>query len=324
MTITETSPETTFNEGVAEARLQMGAEVRPIDEAMFGLRAVLRAGGQEYAIPDLWNRWHYPVGMHPAGVGIAEIKKSIVHAAHQMVERFTNEFQSSSRDRYYIIRHAWDQVRLWDFKRQVAQLVENDIRRHKPGIRKNNKEFKRLVQLVFAEAQMAILKQMADNLTRQIGTLKIHLEADKGGTIAQDASGLAKSGAYLRSVAADISILNPGDPAICQLTVLAERYEKLADDMLVPVQTALTDMERVWTLIGGIQVELAKVDQHRRAWFRTLQECDNRGLKGIGRKHFEEEAACALQKAEALQLVVDKMLRTENLLTEEGGMTCAG
>jgi hypothetical protein len=75
-------------------------------------------------------------------------------------------------------------------------------------------------------------------------------------------------------------------------------------------------------VLKHVLIELAQANAARRDWFRELQEADSRGLKGIGRKQFEEKAAVGMEKAEAIQREVDKMLRAENLLTGEEGMTC--
>jgi hypothetical protein len=318
---TITRDETTFNSGAVEARSKFGVECRPMDETLFGLRAVLRAGGREYEITDLYNRWHCPVCISE-GFPLDRLTPALVGEAERIVERYGNKFQIETRDRHYVIQHGWDQVRLWDFKRQVLQLIETDIRRHKPGLRKNNVEFKRLAQLVFAEAQMGILKTMADKLTTQMGTLRIHLNEEKPGTIAREAASLRESGEHLQEIAADVTVLQPGAAVLEPLYELGERFLARAVEMLKPVETAIADMDRVWHLICDVQVILTKADVARRARFRTLKEADDRGLKGVGRRQFEEQAQLHMADADKAQVEADKLLRKENLLGQEEEMTC--
>lgn len=322
MTATRIDLETTFNEGVAEARVKL-AEVRPIDETMFGLRAVLRAGGQEYSVPDVWNRYHQPFIISRDHMTVAELAHNIgISARENTLPHYRRRLEQEGRDRYYIITHAWDQVRLWDFRRRVMELLVNDIKTHKPGLRKNSKEFKRLAQMVFAEAQGLILKQISEALNRQIGSLFQHQDETQPGTIAQEAAKLKSGGRFLREVAADLAILQSGADVIPELLALAEQFDRKAIERVKPVTEAITDMGRVAALVDQIMLELTKANTARRAYARTLQEADSRGLKGVGRQQFEQEAAFALQKAETLQLVIDKMLRSENLLSGEEGMTC--
>jgi hypothetical protein len=127
---------------------------------------------------------------------------------------------------------------------------------------------------------------------------------------------------YLEECAADMAILQPDAEVIQELSGLAGQFRTKAADMVVPVNQAIEDMERVAAVIDQAMVELAQANSARRDWARELNEADSRGLKGIGRKQFEEKAALAMQKAEALQLVIDKLLQAENLLCGEERMTC--
>jgi len=313
--------ETAFNAGMAEARIKFGAECRPVDETLHALRAVLKEGGREYEVMDLYNRWHAPISF-AEGQPLERLIDLIIAEATRIAGHYRMTLGQETRDRNYIITHAWDQVRLWDFKRQVLQLIETDIRRHKPGLRKNNVEFKRLAQMVFAEAQMAILQVMADKLTRQMGTLRIHLEEEKPGTIAKEAAEHRRSGEYLISIAGDLRVLGHDSELLIQLQALAAGLGAKGEGMLQPVHAAIEAMERVWYLICEVQVTLTHADKARRDWHKTLEEADKQGLKGIARRDFEGKAGIYMDDAMRHQLEADKMLRSENLLTEQERMTC--
>jgi hypothetical protein len=324
MTTTTINHEATYKAGQEEAVTQLGlAEVRPIDETLFGLRAVLKAGGQDYSIMDIFNRYHSPFVFSHDKMSLAELTTNIVGAARSdILKRYTQRYENESHDRCYVIRHAWEAVKLWNFRSQVMQLIENDLKKHDRTLRKNSKQFKRLSQMVFAEAQMQILREMSNSLNRQIGSLKQHLKEEEPGTIAQDALKLKNAAQFLISSADDLDILQPGEDVRDELLALAGKFETKASSMLPAISQAITDMEQVATSIDQALVELGKADVARRAWARTLKEADDRGLKGVGRQQFETEAAFSMQKAECLQLAVDKILCNENLLKEGEGMVC--
>lgn len=323
MTATQTCHETAFNEGVAEARIKLGAEVRPIDETMFGLRAVLRAGGQEYSVPDVWNRYHQPFIIGHDRMAPDELIRNIVASVEPYILKGYHErLERESRDRSYIIRHAWDQVRLWDFKRRVLELIRTDIKTHKPDLRKNSKEFKRLAEMVFAEAQVLVLNQMHTALQQQKRSLLAHQDEKQPSTIGQDARKMRDAADYLRSVAADVTILQPdASSVVTELQALADQFDRKAEAMGEPVAQALGEMERVSNMIQQAIVKLAGVNTARRAWAKKLHEIDQ-GLKGKAKQDALTEVYRLVNEAETIQREVDAMLREENLLTREEAMRC--
>jgi len=198
----------TYNQGVIEATEKL-SDCRPVDRVLFGLRAVLREAGRNYEIGDLWTRWNVEIGSLPNNCAVSDIALSLQEKAKRVIENYTAKIRENNRDHSYIVFHSWDIVKIWDFKRQVMQLIESDIKHHKPGLRKNNKEFKRLMQMVFCEAQIVILKKMSERLTEQIKTLSVHTQESAPGTLAKYAANERKCGEYLRSLAGDLQVLSP-------------------------------------------------------------------------------------------------------------------
>jgi len=217
----------TYNQGVIEATEKL-SDCRPVDRVLFGLRAVLREAGRNYEIGDLWTRWNVEIGSLPNNCAVSDIALSLQEKAKRVIENYTAKIRENNRDHSYIVFHSWDIVKIWDFKRQVMQLIESDIKHHKPGLRKNNKEFKRLMQMVFCEAQIVILKKMSERLTEQIKTLSVHTQESAPGTLAKYAANERKCGEYLRSLAGDLQVLSPDLSSIEQLVKLAELYETMA------------------------------------------------------------------------------------------------
>jgi hypothetical protein len=324
MTTTKSDFETVYNQGVYEARFTLGAGVQPHDELRFGLRAVLRAGGRESSIMDLWTRYQDPIGLLPEGCGIDRIVGAIVANTEQRVlPYYQDKLAWESKDRYYsYIRCAWDMVKIWDFRRQVMELIERDIKTQIPGIRRNTRQFKRLAQMVFAQAQMAILQAMSRKLGIEIGTLRLQLNQGKEHTVGHVSMRLESAGRHLQELAADIAVLQPGAPVIEPLTRLAEQFKTRAGEILMPVDHAIEDMERVRAMIDQIHPDLVKADAARRAWASATKKLESKSFKGELRRQLEHEALVARNDAERLELAVAEMLRTENFLCAEEKMLC--
>ena len=322
MTATATEMDARFEEGAQAARAKFGEECRKIDETLHGLQAVLAAGGQQHEVMDLWNRYQYPVMLYCEGKGMDAVLPAMLAAAGELIKKYTKILDSISRDWNYLIRHAWDQVKLWAFRRQVLQLIEADLKTHQPGLRKNSKEYKRLQQMVFCEAQKVILARMSEELSRQIGMLNLHLDSNQIGTVAEEAEKQRQSCRYLRSVADDLKILEPACSLVEDLRILAQRHLDHANMLMIPILQALVEMKKASETIDLMLPALDTADVLRRSWYRTLKEVDDRGLKGPARRDREVEAMRHLAVAEQHQIDIDNVLRSENMLKEEEKMTC--
>jgi hypothetical protein len=163
-----------YEQGERKAEVRFGAECRPFDRAIWGMAEVMRAAGRD--LPDDWqepgskfsafvSRWHFPLAGAQAGDTLDRWRKEFPWAASMGLKRESSTI-------YYAMgaltldEARWAAAAINDpefLAKQADALLDREIKRAFPKVRRNTKKYRELAD---SKREQAIAMEREDAIER--------------------------------------------------------------------------------------------------------------------------------------------------------------
>lgn len=225
-----------YARGVAIAEQRFGAETRDFDRAIWGMTEVIRAGGRDVEPMDVANRWHYPLASADKNHLFERWQSwfaSVVADSVKAELPFECRGLMDGRDtrNWWRFRNAQNAVDALNssavIDKKAADLIDSEIKRKFPKVRRNTKKWNELADSVREKAKGFVREDLRRSAETQLAQLDEWMnsaeERRERDSITQTADGKAAR-------AADMLAIDPDNVAAKELAQLAERIrEKLAE-----------------------------------------------------------------------------------------------
>lgn len=196
-----------YEAGKAEAEAICGADCNDLTRAVYGMAAVIRAAGRPVTWGDLARRWHYPL----AG---ATGRETVEHWAGAMEGVLSSDYES--REVGQLFRS--DGSAEWRFHdlpagppsgdeidKRAAALIDSEIKRKYPKVRRNTKRYRELADSVRDKARGVIRDEIRASMRRRVEDLRDWWKRDGQRPFYKAIA----DGEHLAALAADVLALKP-------------------------------------------------------------------------------------------------------------------
>ena len=204
-----------FERGAQIAREKFGAECREFDIALWGMAEVFKAAGRPETTPmEMSVRWHYPLASAaPNYNGFDNWAKvfPIVCKGYDSPERapyeareFLSGRSSGMSPAYYAEQTLAELNHPPAIDRRANQLLDSEIKRAFPKVRRGSKRFKELADSKRDKARELVRADLSAQYARQVAEARQRFAAE-----AKRLAKVADHAAHLQELAADLAALNP-------------------------------------------------------------------------------------------------------------------
>lgn len=233
-----------FERGAQIARERFGAECREFDIALWGMAEVFKAAGRPETTPrDMADRWHYPLASAaPNYNGFDNWAKvfPMVCKGLESAERAPYEAREFLSGRsigmspgYHAEQTLAELNHPPTIDRRADQLLDSEIKRKFPKVRRGSKRFKELADSKRDLARQFVRDDLSAQYARQLAEARQRFAEES-----KRLDVVAKHAAHLQSLAADLVALDP----LCEV---AAAIRTAGDSLAARVSAKLANNARI-------------------------------------------------------------------------------
>jgi hypothetical protein len=227
---TDAALESDYREGFLIADAEFGVETRPWDRVLHGIANVLRKRGIQIDYMKIAEIWHYPTASMDDKISAADVFRQMDSALWEDKKRY-EYYKYSDRhfDHLFSMAHmhrSYHPGEL-DFDKAVDDLIDREIKRTYPKIRRGTKKYAELYGQVFKQAQKIVSDEVANVKERERQDLSKLYERD----IIPALKGINERVRWLRMRAGHVSAVLGTTPNVLGALAEADRLEKKAADL---------------------------------------------------------------------------------------------
>lgn len=155
----DASLEADYREGFPLADVMHGAEARPWDRVLHGIANVLQKRGVSISHMKVAEIWHYPTASFNDQMSAAEVWKWIDSALVEDFQRHqVYEYSDRHFDHLVSLAHPYRSYHPGelDFDRAVNDLIDREIKRGYPKVRRGTKKYAELRDQVIEQAKKIV------------------------------------------------------------------------------------------------------------------------------------------------------------------------
>lgn len=233
-----------FEAGKRAADRLYGAEARPYDRALGGVFMMLT--GEEPTtrdVMDVARRWHNPLAGVSDEVDAEAVVFQMAHVLDWAVKdvRDSYEMDRGLEPSAWLVSGRLERIHSPEHvERLAAGMIDAEIKRKFPGVRRGSRRYKELADSVHAKA-VAIAKGDA---MREADKAVASVRAEAGRYERENVQAALGRTQWIEALARDVDTLSPGSPTVSLAVQFIEGVERRADEGMGYYEDAIAEAER--------------------------------------------------------------------------------